>query len=104
MHPAIDADAFDHGGTQEFAVISAVVVRHNQISNILGIVAQHRRHRQRPPPAHLRALGRRSGKSLVRDRKRPKGKAFPRKAYTDIPAVVDAMRQYWMPIRFHQDS
>jgi hypothetical protein len=66
----------------------------------LGIVAQHRRHQQRPPPAHLRALGRRSRKSLVRDRKRPKGKAFPRKAYTDIPAVVEAMCQYWMPIRF----
>ena len=36
MHPAIDADAFDHGGTQEFAAISAVVVRHNQISNVLS--------------------------------------------------------------------
>jgi hypothetical protein len=34
MDPAIDADAFDHGGTQEFAAISAVVVRHNHISNI----------------------------------------------------------------------
>jgi len=30
-------------------------------------------------------------------RKGPEGEAFLRKAYTDIPAVVEAMRQYWMP-------
>src|SRR5260370_40866046 len=28
---AIDADAFNHGGTREFAAISAVVQRHNDI-------------------------------------------------------------------------
>src|SRR6201987_2222513 len=33
---AIDADAFDHGGTPEFAAISAVAVRHNDISNTLS--------------------------------------------------------------------
>ena len=33
---AIDADAFNHGGTPEFAAISAVAVRHNDISNILS--------------------------------------------------------------------
>ena len=32
---AIDADAFNHGGTPEFAAISAVVQRHNYISNTL---------------------------------------------------------------------
>jgi uncharacterized protein len=32
----IDADAFNHGGTPEFAAISAVAVRHNDISNILS--------------------------------------------------------------------
>ena len=32
----IDADAFTHGGTPEFAAISAVAVRHNDISNILS--------------------------------------------------------------------
>jgi uncharacterized protein len=25
---------------------------------------------------------------------------FPRNAHTDIPAAVEAMRQYWMPIRY----
>jgi uncharacterized protein len=33
---AIDEDAFNHGGTPEFAAISAVAVRHNDISNILS--------------------------------------------------------------------
>ena len=32
---AIDADAFNHGGTPEFAAISAVAQRHNEISNVL---------------------------------------------------------------------
>lgn len=31
---AIDADAFNHGDTPEFAVISAVALRHNEISQI----------------------------------------------------------------------
>ena len=33
---AIDADAFNHGGTPEFAAISAVALRHNDISNVLS--------------------------------------------------------------------
>ena len=33
---AIEADAFNHGGTPEFAAISAVVQRHNDISNVLS--------------------------------------------------------------------
>jgi len=37
-------------------------------------------------------------------RKGPEGKAFLRKAYTDIPAVVEAMRQYWMPTRYRRDA
>jgi len=35
---AIDADAFNHGGTPEFAAISTVVRRHNDISNTLSTV------------------------------------------------------------------
>src|SRR5258705_5303051 len=38
---AIDADAFNHGGTPEFAAISAVALRHNEISNVLS-TAPHR--------------------------------------------------------------
>ena len=38
---AIDADAFNHGGTPEFAAISAVVQRHNEITNVLS-TAPHR--------------------------------------------------------------
>ena len=37
-------------------------------------------------------------------RKGPEGKAFLRKAHTDIPAIVEAMRQYWMPIRYRRDA
>jgi len=33
---AIDADAFNHGGTPEFAAISSVALRHNEISNTLS--------------------------------------------------------------------
>ncbi|WP_354112370.1 UPF0149 family protein [Bradyrhizobium sp. S3.12.5] len=33
---AIDADAFNHGGTPEFAAISAVALRHNEISQTLS--------------------------------------------------------------------
>ena len=33
---AIDADAFNHGGTVEFAAISAVALRHNEISQIVS--------------------------------------------------------------------
>ena len=33
---AVDADAFNHGGTAEFAAISAVVQHHNGISNTLS--------------------------------------------------------------------
>ena len=44
MHPpewicpllAIDADAFNHGGTPEFAAISAVALRHNVVSDTLS--------------------------------------------------------------------
>ena len=33
---AIDVDAFNHGGTPEFAAISVVALRHNEISQILS--------------------------------------------------------------------
>jgi uncharacterized protein len=39
--PLLAIDAFSHGGTPEFAVISAVVQRHNEISNVLS-TAPHR--------------------------------------------------------------
>jgi hypothetical protein len=36
---AVDAEAFNHGGTPEFAAISAVALRHNVISNTLSMLA-----------------------------------------------------------------
>ncbi|WFT97175.1 hypothetical protein QA633_09375 [Bradyrhizobium barranii] len=49
---SIDADAFNHGGTPEFAAISAVALRHNQISQILST-----RHRQFEPMHRRKANG-----------------------------------------------
>lgn len=37
---AIDTDAFNHGGTPEFAAISAVALRHNTISDTLSTAPQ----------------------------------------------------------------
>jgi uncharacterized protein len=50
---AVEADAFNHGGTPEFAAISAVAVRHNDISNGLNIAAMaHSRSRNTRCGAH----------------------------------------------------
>ena len=46
---AIDADASNHGGTPEFAAISAVALRHNEISNTLSTTPD------RFKPMHQRA-------------------------------------------------
>ena len=138
---AIDADAFNHGGTPEFAAISAVALRHNEISNTLstdpdrfepmhrrkpngdvdarpwcqgfyaamrpqdiglGAAARHQQRQSRPAPAHPAALSRRSGPSAARtdQRRAARPSNFLRNAHADIPAVVEAMRQYWMPIRY----
>jgi uncharacterized protein len=137
---AIDADAFNHGGTAEFAAISAVVQHHNGISNTLSNNPKRfELIHQRKPNGDLDArpwcLGfhaamqprlsawaplldtRSTNHGLLRtilihcmddqDRsrlgptgKRPEIKQLPRDAHTDIPAVVEAMRQYWMPIRY----
>ena len=137
---AIDADAFNHGGTPEFAAISAVVQRHNEISNVLS-TAPHRfapLHSRKPNGdvdaapwcqgfhaamqprlkswAPLLELSNINGGLLlpillhyVDDQGRPllgparKGcdtAEFLRNAHSDIPAAVEAMRQYWMPIRY----
>ena len=137
---AIDADAFNHGGTPEFAAISAVVQRHNEISNVLS-TAPHRfapMHSRKPngdvdaapwcqgfhaamhprlkawaPLLDLSNIN--HGLLLpillhcVDDQGRPllgparKGRdtaEFLRNAHSDIPAAIEAVRQYWMPTRF----
>jgi uncharacterized protein len=137
---AIDADAFNHGGTAEFAAISAVVQRHNDISNTLSTAPHqfepiHQRKPNGDVGAHPWCLGfhaamqpRLSAWAPLLDtrninhglllpillhcvddqghpllgptRKGPETEEFLRNAHTDIPAVVEAMRQYWMPIRY----
>ncbi len=137
---AIDADAFNHGGTPEFAAISAVVQRHNDISNTLSknpdrfepihqrkpngdvdarpwCLGFHAAMQPRLPawaplldtrnvnhglllPILLHCVDDQGHPLLGPPRKGPETKEFLRNAHTDIPAVVEAMRQYWMPIRY----
>lgn len=137
---AIDADAFNHGGTPEFAAISAVAVRHNEISQILSTTPRqfapmHRREVSgdidprpwcqgfyaamrlrlsvwkplldasnvnhgllRPILLHCRDD---QGHPLLGPP--PSGREtehFLRNVHLDIPATVEALRQYWMPIRY----
>ena len=139
---AIDADAFNHGGTPEFAAISAVALRHNDISNVLS-TAPHRFapvHGRKPngdvdarpwcqgfhaamrlrlsawaPLLDLRNIN--HGLLLpillhcCDDQGRPLLGPRPRKdrepgdlsnTHLGIPAAVEALRQYWMPIRYQR--
>jgi uncharacterized protein len=137
---AIDADAFNHGGTPEFAAISAVAVRHNEISQTLSTAPRqfapmHRREANgdidaRPWCQGFYAAMRlrlsawaplldasNVNHGLLRsillhcrdDQGRPllgsprsgrETEHFPRNAHLDIPAAVETVRQYWMPIRY----
>jgi uncharacterized protein len=137
---AIDADAFNHGGTPEFAAISAVALHHNEISNTLSTAPDrfkpmHRREASGGIDARPWCQGfyaamrlRKSAwaplldasnlrHSLLQpillhcrdDQGRPLPGALPQKdgeigglsnAHLGIPAAVEALRQYWMPIRY----
>jgi uncharacterized protein len=137
---AVDAEAFNHGGTAEFAAISAVVQHHNTISNTLSTAPHqftpiHRRlpngdvdarpwcrgfHAAMRPrilawaplldrgnihhglllPILLHCVDEKGHPLLGPLREGNQTKEFLRNAHTDIPAVVEAMRQYWMPARY----
>jgi uncharacterized protein len=133
---AIDADAFNHGGTAEFAAISAVALRHNEISQILSttpgqFAPMHRRKingevdlrpwcqgfygamRLRLPAwAPLLDTSNVNHGLLLpillhcRDDQEqpllgpPQSGGETRRAYADIPPTVEAIRQYWTPIRY----
>ena len=137
---AIDADAFNHGDTPEFAAISAVALRHNEVSETLStapnqVVPMHRRKANgdvdaRPwcqgfyaamrlglptwaplldasnvnhgllLPILLHCRDDQGRPLLGPPRRGRKTRDFLRNAYADIPAVVEALRQYWMPIRY----
>jgi uncharacterized protein len=137
---AVDADAFNHGGTPEFAAISAVAHHHNDISKTLSTAPRrfqpiHRRNpdgdvdarpwcegfhaamRLRLPawaplidlsninhglllPILLHCVDDQGRPMLGPPREGRETEEFLRNAQTDIPVVVDAMRQYWMPTRY----
>jgi uncharacterized protein len=137
---AVDADAFNHDGTTEFAAISAVARHHNEISNTLS-TAPHRfqpMHRRKSNgdvdarpwcrgfhaamrlrmsawaplldlsninhglllPILLHCVDDHGHPLLGPARKGRETEEFLRNAHTDIPMVVEAMRQYWMPTRY----
>lgn len=137
---AVDANAFNRGGTAEFAAISAIAQHHNDISNILS-TAPHRfqpMHRREPNgdvdarpwcrgfyaamrlrmsawaplldlsninhglllPILLHCVDDQGHPLLGPARKGRGTEEFLRNAHTDIPMVVEAMRQYWMPTRY----
>jgi uncharacterized protein len=137
---AIDADAFNHGGTPEFAAISAVALHHNEISNTLSTAPDrfkpmHRReasgdidarpwchgfyaamrlrisawaplldlssvHHGLLLPILLHCRDDQGRPLLGSPRTDGTTGDFLRNAHADIPAVVEAMRQYWMPTRY----
>jgi len=141
---AIDADAFNHGDTPEFAAISAVALRHNEISQILSTTPRQFEpiHRRKPSgdvdprpwcqgfyaamrlklsawaplldasnvnhglllPILLHCRDDQGRPLLGPPRSGRETKDFLRNAYADIPAVVEALRQYWMPIRYARTS
>jgi len=141
---AVDADGFNHGGTSEFAAISAVALRHNDISNTLSTAPGRFQpiHRRKPNgdvdagpwcsgfyaamrlrmsdwaalldpsdfhhglllPILLHCRDDQGGPMLGPARKGRESQNFLRNAHADIPAVVEAMRQYWMPTRYARAS
>jgi uncharacterized protein len=140
----IEVDAFNHGGTPEFAAISAVAVRHNVIVETLSkapitfepiFVRKPNRDIDAGPwcegfyaamKSRLAAWAPLSNPAdinhglllpilfhCVDDQGRPMlgppkqgadTDQFRRTAYKYIPAVVENMRQYWMPTRFKTRS
>jgi uncharacterized protein len=137
---AIDADAFNHGDTPEFAAICAVAQRHNDISRVLSATPDRFEpmHRRKPNgdldprpwcrgfyaairlrmldwaplldtsdvnhglllPILLHCRDDQGRPLLGPTRKGRTTRDFLRNAHADIPAVVEAMRQYWMPTRY----
>lgn len=137
---AIDADAFNHGGTPEFAAISAVALCHNDIGNTLSTAPDRfaPMHRRKPSgdvdprpwcqgfyaamrlkllawaplldasnvnhglllPSLLHCRDDQGRPLLGPPRSGRDTKKFLRNAHADIPAAVEALRQYWMPIRY----
>ena len=137
---AVDTDAFNHGGTPEFAAICAVARRHNDISHVLSTTPKrfepmHRRKSNgevdprpwcrgfyaamRPRmldwaplldisdvnhglllPVLLHCRDDHGRPLLGPPRRGRETREFLRNAHADIPAVVEAMRQYWMPTRY----
>ncbi|WFU31389.1 UPF0149 family protein [Bradyrhizobium brasilense] len=74
---AIDADAFNHDGTREFAAISAVALRHNDISSILSTEPH------RFAPTHAR---------------KPNGDADARPWYRGFHAAMRLRLPAWTPL------
>jgi uncharacterized protein len=124
----IEVDAFNHGGTPEFAAISAVAVRHNAIVETLTNAPKtfepifaRKPNRYAAMKLRLSAWAPlltkdgiesglllpilfhcvdRNGRPLIPSPPIAKVDMLRRSAHTAIPAAVELTRQYWMPTRF----
>jgi len=87
-------------------VLGARASSRNEIETVsLGTAQESRRHKSRSVVANPVPLRRRSGAPDARAAQEGAGtEKFSRIAYKDIPAVVEEMRQYWMPTRFKTRS
>jgi uncharacterized protein len=140
---AVDADAFNHGGTPEFAAICTVARHHNDISHVLSTTPKRFEpmHRRKPNgdvdprpwcrgfhaamrlrmsdwaplltgnvnhglllPILLHCRDDQGRPLLGPARRGRETRDFLRNAHADIPAVVEAMRQHWMPTRYARAS
>jgi uncharacterized protein len=140
---AVDADAFNHGGTAEFAAIFAALQHHNDISDTLSMAPQLFRpiFRSKPgggvdvrpwcrgfyaamklrllawspllsldnPDSHLLLpvllfCADDHGRPVVPGTDAAVVKRLRRQAPDDIPAFVEGIRQYWMPVRFKRTT
>jgi len=140
----IKIDAFNHGGTPEFAAISAAAVRHNTIVETLSTAPKTFKpifvrtptgdidaapwcqgfyaamklrwsawaalrnpadiHHALLLPILLHYVDDQGRPLLGPPRTGPQTQPKPQATYKDIPASVEAMRQYWMPTRFKAGS
>jgi hypothetical protein len=85
-------------------MVPGISCRHATEDVRLGTAARYQGHHGLLLPIFVHCVDDQGRPLLGSTRKGPEGKAFLRQTYTDIPAVLEAMRQYWMPIRYRREA
>lgn len=105
--PCTDPDRFEpihqrepNGGV-DASLVRGIPRRHAAATIFLGVMLDTRTiNHGLLLPILLHCLDDQGHPPLGPARKGPETKKFLRDAHSDIPAVVEAMRQYWMPTRY----